>query len=238
MNKKTILLIGVSGLGHPIYQILPELNFKNVSVVYHQNSLAAVNFLKHCSDAGLQTQLLQGDVTNKHSVEKIVGECLREFQQLDAVIALQGSFLQKPPLDYQPEEILELFSTNFYANYYIAQLTLPHLRKTQGSLVFFGVAHSEQFHSQVRTMVYSASKSALLVMMRTLARSEAIHNVRINMISPGLMSHLDEEVYSDMVPMGRLGTPTDLLGAIRYLLSEESRYCTGTNLIISGGWAI
>ncbi|MCX7835829.1 MAG: SDR family oxidoreductase [bacterium] len=238
MKRKTILLVGIGGLGRTIYKILGDLNFGNVFVIYKQNSEAADTFLEKCKSLGLETKKFQADVTELNEVKSAVETCIQTFQQLDAVVALQGDFLQKEPLSYQPQEIELMFATNFYANYYLSQVTLPFLRQTQGTLIFFGVAHNEQFHSQIHTLPYSASKSALVILMRTLARSEAKFGVRVNMISPGIFTYEENDLFTEQIPLQRKGTPDDLLGALRFLLSNESHYCTGTNLILSGGWAI
>lgn len=240
MNRqnKVILFVGVSGIGRKLYTVLPSLGFKSVLIVYKNNRAAAETFLNECHKLDLTGEVLQADVTNSDSVKLMIEQCTQSYGNLDAVVAMQGGFLQKLPTEYSEKEILSIFSDNVFANYYLAQYSLPYLRDTSGSLIFFGVAHADQLHSQIHTMPYSAAKSALYIFMRTLARSEATHHVRVNMISPGLMQPLDSITPTSEVPMKRYGTPDDLIETVRFLLSDQSEYCTGTNIILSGGWAL
>jgi 3-oxoacyl-[acyl-carrier protein] reductase len=236
---KTALLVGISGLGRTLHRPLAALGYKKCIITYRNDETAATQWKAEASALGIESTIYRLDSTNPTEVNSVVSK----IDRLDAVIAMQGRFIVKAPLDYTPEEIQATFASNYFANYYLAQTCLPKLRIVNGSMVFFGVAHADQLHSQPMTTAYAASKTALLVLMRSLARTEAPHNVRINMISPGIMQNgkmpLDEETKSiKTIPTGRIGTPDDIAGAVRYFLSDDSKYVTGTNIIVSGGWAI
>ena len=237
--SKTALLVGISGLGSTLYRPLAVLGYKKAVVTYNKNRDSALQWDDTAQTCGIGTTIEQLDATDPLAVKSL----LDSIDQLDAVIALQGHFLMKPALEYTPEDVQAIFASNYYASYYLAKWSLPKLRSTNGSLVFFGVAHADQLHSQPMTTPYAAAKTALLVLMRSLARSEAQYGVRVNMISPGLMQNGKmakeiEQANATAVPAGRIGTPEDVAGAVKYLLSEEANYVTGTNLILSGGWAI
>ncbi|MDK9701422.1 MAG: SDR family oxidoreductase [bacterium] len=239
-STKTAFIIGTSGIGKKLFLPLSELGFTDVVVTYHLDNSAADEWTHSAIPLGIRATAIQLDATDPASVKKIVADTVNAIGRIDAVIVLLGSFLSKPPTTYSPEEWQSLFATNVHAPYYIAQQTLPHLEKTHGSLLFFGVAHADQLHSQPMTMPYAAAKTALLVMMRTLARVEAQFGVRINMISPGLIDNGKQAItdFDKIVPSGKAGTAEDINAAVRYLLSEQAVYVTGTNLIVSGGWAI
>ena len=94
--------------------------------------------------------------------------------------------------------------------------------------------------------LYSGTKGALVAITRVLALESAAKNIRVNCISPGLVKtplidnlHLTfkKEIEEDIKlhPLG-LGTPEDVANACVYLLSDASRWITGTNLIIDGGY--
>lgn len=89
---------------------------------------------------------------------------------------------------------------------------------------------------------YSAIKGGLNTFSRYLASYYGAANLRINNISPGgIYDNQDVsfvENYSKKVPLKRMGNPDDIVPAVHYLLSDESKYITGHNLVIDGGWSI
>jgi NAD(P)-dependent dehydrogenase (short-subunit alcohol dehydrogenase family) len=87
--------------------------------------------------------------------------------------------------------------------------------------------------------VYAASKAGVVGLSRYLATTWAIHQIRVNSVTPGgiLSGQNDEFVsrYSDRVPLGRMGTPDEIASAVVFLASNASSYVTGQNLIVDGG---
>jgi 3-oxoacyl-[acyl-carrier protein] reductase len=118
------------------------------------------------------------------------------------------------------------------------------LRASRGTAVFFGCAGLDGMGARRDTAAYTAAKSALLVLVRSLALEEARHGVRVNMVSPG---HVPHEHASDdtrdpklweRIPLGRPGSPEDVARAVEWLTSSASSYVTGVNLDVAGGWML
>ena len=94
------------------------------------------------------------------------------------------------------------------------------------------------------SMPYSASKTAVISLVRSLSEAWAPQNIRINCLCPGLIntemarSSLSTEAFQQMIeatPMGRVGEPEEMAAVVRFLLSEESSYMTGQSIGASGG---
>jgi NAD(P)-dependent dehydrogenase (short-subunit alcohol dehydrogenase family) len=89
---------------------------------------------------------------------------------------------------------------------------------------------------------YSVSKAGVLALTRYLAALWAVHGVRVNAITPGGMFDGQEgefvERFRVLNPMRRMGLPSELAGALVYLASDASSYCTGHNLVVDGGWTV
>jgi 2-deoxy-D-gluconate 3-dehydrogenase len=125
----------------------------------------------------------------------------------------------------------------------LAQLQISDQRK-RCSHVFIGSLGSSI--AIPRGVAYAASKSALLGIVRTLATEWAPYRIRVNAVAPGyFLTELTRELLSDAaqharvlsrIPMGRLGQPEELGGAVTFLLSEAASYITGQVINVDGGW--
>jgi 3-oxoacyl-[acyl-carrier protein] reductase len=116
------------------------------------------------------------------------------------------------------------------------------LRERRGNAVLFGCSGLEGARARRSTAAYTAAKTALLVLTRSLAVEEAPYGVRFNMVSPGHVPHehasddtRDPERWS-RIPFGRPGTPDEVARAVEWLTSPAASYVTGTNLDVAGGW--
>ncbi|NJC07530.1 NAD(P)-dependent dehydrogenase (short-subunit alcohol dehydrogenase family) [Polymorphobacter fuscus] len=117
------------------------------------------------------------------------------------------------------------------------------LAKGDGSIVFVGSVAS--FRGTIGQPAYSASKGGLLTLTKTLAQAFAREGIRVNLVAPGLVrSKMTAVTWQDetrlaattrQVPLGRIGEPGDIAGAILFLASPLAGYITGTSLIIDGG---
>ncbi|MEK7333547.1 MAG: SDR family oxidoreductase, partial [Nitrospirota bacterium] len=89
-------------------------------------------------------------------------------------------------------------------------------------------------------VAYSAIKGGIIALTRYIATYYAKYNVRANTVSPGGIFDNQQETfvkrYSDKTPLGRMGSPSEVTGAVVFLASEAASYITGQNLIVDGGW--
>lgn len=90
-------------------------------------------------------------------------------------------------------------------------------------------------------IAYAATKSAILGITRYLAVHWAKHGIRVNAIVPGGIEHPAQsdgfrKAYIERTPLGRMAVPEDYLDAIMFLVSSQSRYMTGQQLVVDGGW--
>ena len=136
---------------------------------------------------------------------------------------------------------------NSYLNF--CKLIIPYLRKVNGGSVvnmtsIYGVVGNDFTVYEGTTMeppiAYSAIKGGIINATRFLASKYGKEGLRFNCVSPGgIFDHQPKsfvEAYEKKVPMKRMGNPDDIAPAVSFLLSEESKYITGHNLMVDGGW--
>jgi 3-oxoacyl-[acyl-carrier protein] reductase len=115
------------------------------------------------------------------------------------------------------------------------------MRRRSGSIV--NLSSVVGVHGNPGQTNYAASKAGIIGFTKALARELATRNVRANVVAPGYIQTALTEVLPDNVkehllaatPLGRLGTPEDVAGAVRFLCSDEASFITGEVLLVDGG---
>ena len=183
-----------------------------------------------------------GDVSVQADCRRVVAEVLDRDGRLDGVVHAVGEYLAGPLEGLAAEDFASLLNNNATSAFLLTEAARQAIRAAQGSYVFFGCAGVESLRARKDAAAYVASKSALLVYMRSLALEEAVHGVRANMVSPGLVPHADASAdtheLADRVPLGRPGEAHDLAQAVAFMLSAEAQHVTGQNLDVAGGWLL
>jgi 3-oxoacyl-[acyl-carrier protein] reductase len=112
-----------------------------------------------------------------------------------------------------------------------------------GRILAFAMATADQLTAQPNLTAHYIAKAGILVLVRSLARVVAPHGITVNAISPGFIDSggtpkAELEAMRPKIPAGYIGSVDDAVVAARFLLSEEARYVTGTNVHVSGGWGL
>ena len=188
---------------------------------------------------------LTGDLGVPETAPRLVDEAAAQMGGLDAVISNAGIAISGSLTDMPATEWDRVFDVNTRAPWRLAAAAYPHLKASKAGS-FLAVASMSGVGPYPGTGAYSASKAALIMMVRTLALEWAASGVRANCASPGLfVSSMTAPLYADpdiktareaLVPMKRIGDPArDFAGLVRFLISPEAGYVTGQNILADGG---
>jgi glucose 1-dehydrogenase len=194
--------------------------------------------------AGAEAIGLAGDLGTAGVAENLVSQAAAELGGLDAVISNAGIVIAGSLTSARPEDWDRVFDVNVRGAWRVARACYSHLAASRGS--FLAVASMSGVEPYPGAGAYSASKAALIMMVRTLALEWAESGVRANCVSPGLfLSAMTAPIYADaekraareaLVPMHRIGDPArDLSGLVEFLISPDAGYMTGQNLLADGG---
>lgn len=175
----------------------------------------------------------KGDLAEKETLERFVGQVIAEHGRVDYLIN-NAAPLSKGIEDCSYEEFCYALNVGVTAAFYLSKLFAPHFAEG-GSII--NISSSRDRMSQPQTESYTAAKGGIHALTHALAVSLA-GKVRVNSISPGWID-TDYRVYegADAVqhPAGRVGNPLDIAEMVLFLCSDKAGFITGENICIDGG---
>jgi NAD(P)-dependent dehydrogenase (short-subunit alcohol dehydrogenase family) len=184
------------------------------------------------------------DVADSASVTDAVKEAIGEFGPVDVAVVNAGVTRDGLALRMSDEQWREVLSTDLDGAFYTARATLASMvRARQGSIIFIGSI--SPFIGVPGQANYAAAKAGLVGLARALAKEVATRGITVNVVAPGL---IDTDMTSDLgpakdqmaslIPMGRIGQPSDIAGVVGFLAGKDSRYITGAVIACDGGLAL
>jgi len=190
-----------------------------------------------------------GDVTDAAVRSKFVEETLKQFGRLDILINNAGIVAPSSIFDLTMDRAEKLFSLMLTAPYDMCRLTCRHLIETKGRIV--NLASVCGHCICITNPGYCSSKAAILHLTRSFADELGSHKVRVNSISPGPIKTDIAKPYSQREKLGgkheqdvtgeqicalkRGGEPEEIANVIAFLVSDESSYMTGSDVLVDGG---
>ena len=156
-----------------------------------------------------------------------------------------GVQLRRAALDVTPTEWDEVIAVNLKGAFFMSQAVGRHWVAAKRSGCIVSLASTFAFVGFAERSTYGISKGGIVQMTRMLAIEWAEHGIRVNAIAPGtvetpsraplLADPANRHRMIDRIPIKRFGTPEEMAGAVRYLVSPAGAYITGQTLLLDGG---
>jgi 3-oxoacyl-[acyl-carrier protein] reductase len=233
LEGKTALVTGASkGIGRAIAQELARAG-ASVVVGYRSGKDEAESL---ASEIG--GRALQADVSVAEEAKRLV----EEAGDLDILVNNAGLTRDGLLARMSDDDWRVVIETNLSSVFYTCRaVTRGMMKRRAGAIV--NVSSIVGVHGNWGQTNYGASKAGIIGFTKSLARELGSRNVRANVVAPGyvktqLTDVLPEEATSAMLgstPLGRLGEPEDVAGAVRFLCSDEASFITGEVLLVDGG---
>jgi 2-hydroxycyclohexanecarboxyl-CoA dehydrogenase len=197
---------------------------------------------------GGQATAFRCDITDRQSVDAAVSAAEADLGPIDVLVNNAGWDVFKPFTKTEPVQWDKLIAINLIGALHMHHAVLPHMAaRKKGRIV--NIASDAARVGSSGEAVYAACKGGLVAFSKTIAREHARHGITVNVVCPGptdtaLFADYKEgagnpeklmEAFTRAIPLGRIGQPDDLPGAVLFFASQDAAYVTGQVLSVSGG---
>jgi len=244
-NKVAIVSGGARDIGRSISVKLAKEGAK-VVVNYYDSIEDGNTTMDAIKAVGGEAILVQGDMTKKTDVDKVVAESQAAFgKEIHVLANVVGGIVARKMLAEMDEDFLNLvMRLNVNSTFLMSQAVVPHMPKG-GSIVNFA-SQAARDGGGGGSWAYAASKGAVMTFTRSLAKELGPKGIRVNALNPGLINTAFHDTFSKdevrakiagMTALGREGHPDEVADVVAYLASDEASFLNGVNLDVNGGLA-
>jgi 3-oxoacyl-[acyl-carrier protein] reductase len=229
---------GSGGIGAAIVRALAAKGYR-VAIHANNNLDAAQALGEEITAAGGEAMAVRADLTEVAPVEAMVAQVVSRFGSVGALVNNAGICTSAPLGEMSVDMIDRELAVNVRGVILATQACLPHM--TQGAIV--NVSSNIAFAPLPGMTLYCASKAAVASLTQGFARELGPRGIRVNAVAPGatrtaMTAWIDDAAQAAIcaqTPLGRIGEPVDIAGAVAFLLSAEASWITGRTLVIDGG---
>jgi dihydroanticapsin dehydrogenase len=193
---------------------------------------------------------LRVDLAEGGAAEQAVAACVEAFGGVETLFVNAGVLHQAALAEWTPEAWTRSLAVNLSAPFFLVQAAAPWLaRSGNGSAILTASTGALRGHAKMHG--YHATKAGLLGLVRSLADELGPEGVRVNALLPGFIDtpfnapfwaaqddpEAAERALAAGIPLRRQGVPEDVAGVVTFLASPASRYVTGTQIVVDGGYS-
>jgi 3-oxoacyl-[acyl-carrier protein] reductase len=240
LSDRVAIVTGASrGIGREIAALLAARGAHVVAAARGDHACETVTAIH---EKGGKADVASVDVTDAAAIEAMIAATVERHGRIDILVNNAGIARDQLLLRMKREDWDQVIATNLTAAFVCAQAVLkPMVRQRRGRIVSVSSVVGQAGNAGQAN--YAASKAGLIGFTKALAREVASRNITVNIVAPGLIDTdmiraIADRAQGDwaaQIPLGRLGTTTDVASAVCFLVSDEASYITGQVLAVNGG---
>jgi NAD(P)-dependent dehydrogenase (short-subunit alcohol dehydrogenase family) len=241
-DKIAIVTGGGSGIGRSVAMAFSEFGAK--LIIADVNQKAADLVVSEIKSKEGEAIAIPVDVTHPGEVDQMVNTAVNTFGRIDILFNNAGISIRGPAESFSLEDWNKVIAVNLTGMFICAQAVgKVMIKQGRGKIINTASVSAKLGHPG--NLAYTAAKHGVVGMSKVMAVEWGKYGVSVNCIGPGVIktpmtmkAFSDPEKYEALVsrvPLGRLGEPDDLIGAVVFLASEASNYVTGQTIYIEGG---
>ncbi|HEY2974066.1 MAG TPA: 3-oxoacyl-ACP reductase family protein [Pyrinomonadaceae bacterium] len=245
LQGKVALVTGASsGIGRATAEALAS-NGAQVAINFHRNETGAEAARSQIIGAGGCAIVVQADVTRASDVDSLVEQTVNEFGAIDILVNNAGSLVERLKiLELSEERWDEVIDLNLKSAFLCSKAVVGSMMQRKTGAIINVSSIAGRNGGALGSIHYSTAKGGLITFTKGLAKEVAPYGVRVNAVSPGVINTPYHEqfsspeimkTYTGMIPLGRVGTPTEVGKVICFLASDAASYLAGETIEINGG---
>ncbi len=249
--KGIALVVGGSGgIGSAVARAFAERGVA-VAITYRKNEAAAESVASDIRTAGGTCSVHPVSLGDLESVTRCVDSLVEEHGSIHTIVHAAGTYIDQPYVSQvTPEQWRNTIDWDVNGFFHVVHVALPHLRKSQGSIIFISSAGLKRFPPG--DVLSIAPKGANEALIHAIAREEGRYGVRANNVAVGVVDagmfpklvksgELSQEwidAAKKSTPLRRFGKPREVADAAVFLASARAGYITGQTLFVDGGYTL
>jgi 3-oxoacyl-[acyl-carrier protein] reductase len=240
LSGRIAIVTGASrGIGRATAKSLAAAGAEVVAAARGDNARTTV---EEISAAGGRAHLATLEVTDRESIDRVVSETIGRSGRIDILVNNAGIARDQLMLRMKRDDWDAVIGTNLTALFSFAQAVLkPMVKQRSGRIISISSVVGQAGNAGQAN--YAASKAGIIGFSKALALEVASRGITVNVVAPGLIdtdmtraiTESAHETWASKIPLGRLGSPEDVAGAVCFLASDEAAYITGQVLAVNGG---
>jgi dehydrogenase/reductase SDR family protein 4 len=247
LSGKVAIVTGSSqGIGKSIAQGLAELGAKVVVSSRKQESVDAV--VAEFKADGYEAVGIQCHIGDSQQRQSLIAKTIEQYGRIDILVNNAAINPYYGPLEGSDEAVFDkIMEVNVKAPWLLSNLVLPHMKEKGGGSII-NISSVEGLRPGFGLGLYSATKSALIMLTKNQAKEWGRYGVRANVLCPGLIKTkfsqglwADEKLVSGFtkaLPLNRIAAPDEMAGMVMLLASDAGSYMTGGVYVADGGYMI
>lgn len=242
-GKIAIVTGGAGGIG---FSLAKGLGYQGATVVISSRKQEAIEKAAKeiAAETGCETLAIVSDATDEASIKSLMDQVVAKYGKLDILVNALGLNIKHPALEYPMEDWEKLFDVNVKGTMIACKAAANVMKDSGGAIVNLSSVRGIRGYTGGNTG-YCATKGAVEMITRALALEWAPYNIRVNALGPALVitpgtKHIAEnpelaKKYASAIPLGRIGLPEDMAGAVNYLVSPAASFVSGQTIYVDGG---
>jgi NAD(P)-dependent dehydrogenase (short-subunit alcohol dehydrogenase family) len=209
------------------------------------NAAAAEATAAGIVETGGEALGVECDVTDPQMCDSAAQAAIDRFGRLDAMVNCAGISRPHDSISLPPADWARMVDVQLNGAFYTAQACAKRMWANGGAMVFITSTNAEAAFP--RRAAYCCAKAGVAMLTKVLAIEWAAQGIRVNAVGPTYVAtemtrrniaagNIDEAQVKARIPLGRLGQPADVAGAVSFLLSDQAAFITGHSLYVDGGW--
>ncbi|HET8629651.1 MAG TPA: glucose 1-dehydrogenase [Thermomicrobiales bacterium] len=247
VDGKVAVITGTgTGIGQATALALAQAG-ANVVVTELPDRLAAAEATAQTArESGVEAEAVPLDVTSLASIDEMVRQALARFGRIDILVNNAGINIPKYAVDVTEEDWDKIFAIDLKGLFFTSQAVGKEMIKRESGKIV-NIASQMGVVGYFKRAPYGAAKAGVVNLTRVLAIEWAPYGIRVNAVGPTFLEtpltapmFAEEGYYQEIVsriPLGYIGKPQDVVGAVVYLASPASDLVTGHTLLVDGGWS-